>query len=91
MHDARLHKDDARPVAARFSVLGDGLGAAYAAFAQERLARYGLSGRVEASATSATIAAHGPAALVDMLEVACLLGPAACRVDEIVVALDGEA
>ena len=88
MHEALPISHESRPVAARLSIVGDDLGPAYAAFAEERLARYGLSGRVEASATRATIAAEGPAALVDMLEIACLLGPATCCVGASSVAIE---
>lgn len=77
-----MREDD--PIDVRLEVRGRDLGEAYAGFARARIARYGLAGAVEAQATRARIEARGPAALVDMLEVACLLGPAACRVDDIV-------
>lgn len=72
-------------IAVRLRVTGRGLGAGYARFAAARLARLGLDGSAGAEAERATILARGPAALVEMLEIACLLGPADCLVDHIAV------
>lgn len=74
-----------RIIATRLVVRGRGLGARYGHFAEERLRRYGLEGGVEAGHERAEIVARGPAALVDMLEVACLLGPAESLVESCTV------
>ncbi|GGK30530.1 hypothetical protein [Salinarimonas ramus] len=73
-------------VEVRLRLAGRALDEGYRAFAEERLFRYGLAGgvRVEPGAREATIVARGPAALVDMLEVACLLGPARSLVESCV-------
>lgn len=57
------------------------MGEAFGAFVEARLARLGLAGSVQAGASSAWVDVSGPAPLVDMLEVACLLGPIESLVD----------
>ncbi|WP_349368736.1 hypothetical protein [Salinarimonas sp.] len=79
---------DERIIAARLEVRGSGLGAVFRGFAEDRLRRYGLEGAVSAGATRAEIRVRGPAALVDMLEVACLLGPAQSLVESCAVVPD---
>lgn len=60
----------------RFVFRGDNLGAAFADFATERLARFALAGRVtEAGTDVVTVEAAGHHALVDMLEICCSVGP----------------
>lgn len=64
-------------------VTGRGLGASYRAFALAKMARLSLTGRVEIEGDGLRLFVNGEAALVDMLEVACLLGPADCIVERI--------
>lgn len=65
-----------RTVSVRLVFRGRGLGAGFADFAAQRLARYALDGRVVAAAPSeVTVDAAGHPALVDMLEVGCSIGP----------------
>jgi len=65
-----------RPVSVRLVFRGRNLGAGFAAFAAERLARYALTGRVVAAGPSeVAVEAAGHPALVDMLEVGCSIGP----------------
>lgn len=85
--EERVTGDD-RLVEARLEVRGRALGAAFRGFAEDRLRRYGLEGSVSAEATRADIRVRGPAALVDMLEVACLLGPAESLVESCAVVPD---
>lgn len=74
---------DAQPIAVRLAFTGAGLGAGFVAFAEDRLRRLGLSGAARGEGARAVVEAAGPAALVDMLEVACWLGPVESRIDAV--------
>ncbi len=66
----------------RFS--GRGLGPNFLEFVADRAGRFSLDGWAAAgSDDSATVVVAGPPALIDMLEVACLLGPVDCVVDDV--------
>lgn len=64
-------------------VTGHGLGASYRAFALAKMTTLSLDGRVEVSGEGLRLCVRGEEALVDMLEIACLLGPADCIVERI--------
>lgn len=72
--------------AVRLTITGHGLGETFLDFVADRANRFSLNGWATARDDSATVVVAGPPALIDMLMVACLLGPAACRVDDIAVA-----
>lgn len=71
--------------AVRLTITGHGLGETFLDFVADRANRFSLNGWATARDDSATVVVAGPPALIDMLTVACLLGPAACRVDDIAV------
>jgi len=75
---------DVEPIAVRLDFSGAGLGPGFVAFAEDRLRRLGLSGAARGEGAHAVVEAAGAAALVDMLEVACWLGPVESRVDAVV-------
>lgn len=73
-----------RSVSVRLVFRGRNLGAGFAAFAVERLARYALDGRVvRAGPTEVAVEAAGHPALVDMLEAGCSIGPLAAVVVDV--------
>lgn len=72
--------------AVRLTITGHALGETFLDFVADRANRFSLNGWATARDDSATVVVAGPPALIDMLMVACLLGPAACRVDAIAVA-----
>ena len=76
---------DTALTAAKLVFSGRGIGAAFLDFVADRAGRLGLQGRgaVSSHATEATVLVSGPSALVDMLEVACMLGPIDCLVEEV--------
>ena len=70
--------------AVRLTIRGRSLGTSYLSFAAERAHRFSLNGWAALSnPDEVTIVACGPAALIDMLEVACMLGPIEALVHEI--------
>lgn len=70
--------------AVRLTIKGRSLGASFLSFAAERAERLSLNGWAAVPhPDEVTIVASGPAALIDMLEVACMLGPIEALVHEI--------
>ena len=68
----------------RISIRGRGLDAAFLDFAAERARRFSLDGWAALPrAGEMTIVAAGPLALIDMLEVACMLGPIGALVEAV--------
>jgi hypothetical protein len=65
------------------TVKGRGISETFEAFVCERLARLSLSGSVTARDGGVRIRVSGEAALIEMLEIACLLGPADCIVEDV--------
>jgi hypothetical protein len=64
-------------------VRGRGIGATFEAFVSERLARLSLTGSLTARDGGFRIRVSGDAALIEMLEIACLLGPVDCIVEDV--------
>lgn len=63
---------------------GHGLGPAFLEFVADRARRFSLDGWAEMTGAGAVaVTLCGPDALIDMLEVACLLGPVDCLVDDV--------
>jgi hypothetical protein len=75
----------AATIAARLVFSGRGLGAGFLEFVADRAAKLSLdgSGSLTGPTTEATVLVSGSPALVDMLEVAYLLGPADCLVEDV--------
>jgi hypothetical protein len=64
-------------------VRGRGIGETFEAFVSERLARLSLTGSVTARHGGVRIHVSGDVALIEMLEIACLLGPVDCIVEDV--------
>ncbi|WP_181703172.1 acylphosphatase [Chthonobacter albigriseus] len=65
---------------------GRDLGADFLAFVEDRARRFSLDGwAAPAPSGSVRVVLSGPDALIDMLEVACLLGPVNCLVEDVSV------
>ena len=74
----------ARPIAAELVFTGRNLGAGYLDFVADRARRFSLDGYARAEGGETVhVVLRGPEALIDMLEVACLLGPADCLVEAV--------
>ena len=70
--------------AVRLVFSGRNIGAGFLDFVEDRARRFGLDGWAAIERPdAATVLVAGPEALVDMLEVACLLGPADCLVETV--------
>jgi hypothetical protein len=67
-------------VATEFRFSGDIDPAAFAAFAEARIRRLSLRGAWRIVGETVVCRVTGPADLVDMFEMACLIGPAGCLV-----------
>jgi acylphosphatase len=68
-------------VAVELVFTGKNLGPAYLDFVADRARRFSLDGYARSEADDTVrVVLRGPEALVDMLEVACLLGPAECLI-----------
>ncbi len=71
-------------VLARIVLRGRGLDEGFVAFVVERARLFSLCGRVVREADGRlVVSVGGPAGLIDMLEVACMLGPVHSFVDDI--------
>jgi hypothetical protein len=72
-------------IVAKLVFSGRGLGEGFLEFVADRAAKLSLdgSGSLTDLTTEATVLVSGAPALVDMLEVACLLGPADCLVEDV--------
>ncbi|MEM9626305.1 MAG: hypothetical protein AAGA21_08735 [Pseudomonadota bacterium] len=57
------------------------LGPAFAQFAQTRARRLSLTGSIRYDATHAVVSIEGPEALVGAFEMACIIGPETCSID----------
>lgn len=74
----------AAPVAVELIFTGTNLGQAYLDFVADRARRFSLDGHAHAEGGRFVhVVLRGPEALVDMLEVACLLGPVECLVEAV--------
>lgn len=73
----------ARPIAAELVFTGRNLGVDYLDFVADRARRFSLDGYARAEDDAVRVVLRGPEALIDMLEVACLLGPADCLVETV--------
>lgn len=74
---------DADVEVVRIVLAGRGLDEDFVDFVLDRAHRFSLRGTVALEDGEIRVVAGGPAALIDMLEVACMLGPVQCLVDEI--------
>ena len=76
--------EDGRHCVARLTIRGRALDASFLDFVADRARRFSLDGwTARPRAGEISILAAGPNALIDMLEVACMLGPVQALVDEI--------
>lgn len=58
------------------------LGPAFARFAQTRARRLSLNGKIQYGSQHAIVRIEGPEALVGAFEVACIIGPETCSIDD---------
>jgi acylphosphatase len=83
MHDDLM--EDGRHCIASLTIRGRAFDASFLEFVADRARRFSLDGwTARPRADEIRIVAAGPNALIDMLEVACMLGPVEALVDEIV-------
>ena len=77
--------EDGRHCVATLTIRGRAFDASFLDFVADRARRFSLDGwTARPGADEIRIVAAGPNALIDMLEVACMLGPVEALVDEIV-------
>lgn len=74
---------DADVEVVRIVLAGRGLDEDFVDFVLDRAHRFSLRGTVALEGGEIRILAEGPAALIDMMEVACMLGPVQCLVDDV--------
>ncbi|MEM7045302.1 MAG: hypothetical protein AAF543_21030 [Pseudomonadota bacterium] len=65
------------------------LGSAFASFAEERARRLSLKGDIRWGAQHAMVRIEGPEALIGAFEMACIIGPESCQVDDWRCSFDG--
>ncbi len=86
---ARDLPDAKGETSARLTITGDGLGAVFEAFMAERARRLDLALRIEPAHGSAARTRHihltGHPTLIDMFEMATILGPIESRVESVQV------
>jgi acylphosphatase len=74
---------DADVEVVRIVLAGRGLDEDFVDFVLDRAHRFSLGGSVALEDGEIRILAEGPSALIDMMEVACMLGPVQCLVDDV--------
>lgn len=71
------------PRIARLTIRGRALDRSFLDFAAHRARRFSLAGWAALGDNELTIVVKGQSALIDMMEVACMLGPIEALVDDI--------